>query len=432
MVFVPLVAAGFFPLDEELELLPGSLTPALQEVLTRLGVWAPFEEAAQMLTDFMGLTSVSEATVRRHTEQAGAAYVSLQEQAVEQLEKGQERAPSEPILGKAVMQPDGAMVPLVKGEWAEAKTVVIGEAQETVEADGERQVALQQISSFSRLTDCEDFCRQSLIETFTRGVAQAAEVGVVSDGAEWIQGFTDYHQPEAVRILDFAHAAQYVAAIGQGVYGEGTSAGQEWLAEQLHSLKQEGASRVLPGLRALVREPGERPEMREALAYLEKRESQMQYGLFTQQGWPIGSGAIESANKLVVEARLKGAGMHWARGHVNPMLALRNIVCSDRWQKTWPQIETHLREQAAERRKKCRQSYRREQPPAGPVGKPDIIQATKVQAAVRSKGESQAGASSGTLPPRRPYRPAPDHPWRHSPLGRTQYKPLSYSSFTKF
>ena len=35
----------------------------------------------------------------------------------------------------------------------------------------------------------------------------------------------------------------------------------------------------------------------------------------------IGSGATESANKVVVEARLKGPGMHWASFHLNPMLA---------------------------------------------------------------------------------------------------------------
>lgn len=44
---------------------------------------------------------------------------------------------------------------------------------------------------------------------------------------------------------------------------------------------------------------------------------------------------VESANKLVVEARLKGSGMRWKRMHVNPMLALRNGVCNERWQETW-------------------------------------------------------------------------------------------------
>jgi hypothetical protein len=47
----------------------------------------------------------------------------------------------------------------------------------------------------------------------------------------------------------------------------------------------------------------------------------------------------------VVEARLKGAGMHWAERHVNPMLALRNIICSDRWKEEWSKIEVGIRKQ---------------------------------------------------------------------------------------
>ena len=61
----------------------------------------------------------------------------------------------------------------------------------------------------------------------------------------------------------------------------------------------------------------------------------MQYPTFLAAGWPIGDGAVESGNKLVVEARLKGSGMHWAWPHVDPMLALRNIVCNDRWDEDW-------------------------------------------------------------------------------------------------
>lgn len=77
----------------------------------------------------------------------------------------------------------------------------------------------------------------------------------------------------------------------------------------------------------------------------------MQYPLFQAQGWPIGSGMVESGNKLVVHARLKGPGMHWAEEHVNPMLALRNILCSDRWREDWPRIEARLRQQARQQRK---------------------------------------------------------------------------------
>src|SRR5260221_14162840 len=80
----------------------------------------------------------------------------------------------------------------------------------------------------------------------------------------------------------------------------------------------------------------------ETLSYLEKRTAQMQYPAFQAEGWPIGSGMVESANKGVVEARLKGAGMHWSRLSVNPLLALRNAVCNDRLAEAWEQSVAHI------------------------------------------------------------------------------------------
>ena len=50
----------------------------------------------------------------------------------------------------------------------------------------------------------------------------------------------------------------------------------------------------MPDLRVLVQRR-ENDELRNCLAYLEKREAQMQYPAFQAQGWPIGSGAVESA-----------------------------------------------------------------------------------------------------------------------------------------
>jgi hypothetical protein len=67
------------------------------------------------------------------------------------------------------------------------------------------------------------------------------------------------------------------------------------------------------------------------------------------QGWPIGIEMVESGNKPVVEACLKGAGMNWERPSVNPMLGLHNIVFRDRWAKEWPLIANQLRQQARER-----------------------------------------------------------------------------------
>jgi hypothetical protein len=145
-----------------------------------------------------------------------------------------------------------------------------------------------------------------------------------------------------VRILDFPHAAEYVQTIG-------VSTGQDdaAIAQARHDLKHQGAATVPPRLRQWVcDQPTTDVTAQGAVPYLEKWVAQMDYLVFRVAGWPLGSGSVERANKLVVEARLKGPGMHWARDNVNPLLALRNTVCHDRWSETWPQIEQHLRQQA--------------------------------------------------------------------------------------
>src|SRR5438128_694337 len=52
----PAVASGFSPLDEELELLPGKLTPRLQQSVVRMGSWMPFEKAAGEL-EYLSLSA---------------------------------------------------------------------------------------------------------------------------------------------------------------------------------------------------------------------------------------------------------------------------------------------------------------------------------------------------------------------------------------
>lgn len=409
----PLAAGSFFPLDEELELLPGSLTPGLEEMLVRLGSWMPFAQAQGLLVDWMKLNSLSEATVRRHTEAAGAAYVVIQEEEARALEQGREVdwEVAGPGSARLVVEVDGAMAPLVGGEWAEVKTMVIGEVDET----GAEPGTLKELSYFSRLSEAASFTLQALAETHRRGVGERDQVALVSDGAEWIQGFGDYHCPDAVRILDFPHAAGYVGEIGRGLFGEASSIADEWQREQTHRLKHEGAGPVLEDIRVLVQ--GRETDLSKPLAYLEKREAQMCYPVLQAQGWPIGSGAVESGNKLTVEARLKGGGMHWARPHVNPMLGLRNIVCSDRWGGEWPRIAQRLRKRGTRSADTPGEKAgpRRQLAEAG-ESEAKLSPADRPEAPVKSP--AGVAVSGGREGPKLPHRPAASHPWRRARVGR--------------
>jgi hypothetical protein len=403
-----------------LELLPGCLTPSLQEDVVRLGTWMPFERAAQELQHFRR-TDVSRPTVQRVTEAAGAAYVMQQTAEVERIEREQPAAVAGPR--QQFLSVDGAMVPLVGGEWAEVKTMVIGEVQPPVTEKGVQVMHTRNHSYFSRLTDADTFQRLALVETQRRGVETAQAVGAVTDGSEWIQGFVDYHRPDAVRILDFPHGAEHVHGVGQLFFGEGSPQAQSWLAQQLHELKHAGPAAVLTEVRRLVAARPEQTDMATHLAYLEKRAAHMQYPAFQAAGWPIGDGAVESANKLVVEARLKGSGMHWARSHVNAMLALRTIVCSDRWDEAWPQISSILREQARQRHTQRRhQRQAAASPPlASAMLPPDPAPPPRTTPHVSRTPRPASKPPKPSEPPE-PRRPAANHPWRRMPVGRARLK----------
>ncbi len=346
----PGAGAGISPLDDELGLLSGRLSPRLQEQLVRLGAWMPFARAAGELA-WLNQVPVSEATAGRLAETAGAAYVAEQE--AEQM-RIEQRAPTPP-RGPAVqlLSADGAMVPLVGGAFAEVKTLAIGTVVAGPGAGGERVVHAREVSFLSRLADAASFTRAALVETQRRGTETAGRVVGVMDGAEWLQTFLDFHRPDAVRVLDFAHAVEYLAKAAQATFGPGSAEAAAWLGTHAHALKHGDPAAVLAAVAGLPTGRASDPRaaadaVATASGYLEKRRAQIEYAMFRALGYPIGSGSVESANKLVVEARLKGSGMHWAREHVNPMLALRTIVCSDRWDQAWPSIATRLR--AATRR----------------------------------------------------------------------------------
>ncbi len=343
------VGWAFFPLDEELGLVGGGLTPRGEEVLARLSTWMPFESARELLEEVMGV-QVSKASARRATLHTGEAVLAACEAEVEQLKQEMPQAPAG--AEKQAMSGDGAFVHLVGGEWVEVKTLAIGE----VTRNKRGEVCTQHLSYFSRLCDAASFEEAALVETHRRGVERAREVCAVQDGAQWLQGLVDYHRADAMRILDFAHAAEYINEIGQAVQAAGGRLPAGWLEGVLHRLKHQGPQRVLTHLAWLAaRYPS--PLMQEKLTYLQKRKAHMQYPTYQEAGWPIGSGSVESANKLVVEARLKGAGMRWGRQNVNPMLVLRNGVCNRQWKQTWATsvaqrqaLRTHRRQAKSQQR----------------------------------------------------------------------------------
>src|SRR5215472_3202151 len=218
--------------------------------------------------------------VGRYTYQTGQAA-----EAVQQAEEARIRADlPEPPKGaeRQAISADGAFVPLVGGEWAEVKTLVEAPVVQNEQEAGEPDT--RQVSSFSRLADAQTFSQQAVVELHRRGTERAEAVGAVTDGAEWRPRFIDEHCPTARRILDFAHAAEYVSAMGQALTEAGEALAPKWLEEHLHALKHEGPEQVLLALRTLQARHPTAALVSEKLTYLEKREAYMQYPSYQQEG----------------------------------------------------------------------------------------------------------------------------------------------------
>ena len=417
------VTAGFFPLDDELGLLKGELTPRLQEGLVRLSTHIPsFAKAAKEFA-FFTQVALDRTTAARLSEAAGATAVALQTAEAERILRTHPPAPegAEQLLFSV----DGAMVPLVGGVWAEARTLVVGEPVVATNAEESQVVQTRALSYFSRLADSSSFGELATSEIHRRGIETAKRVGVVVDGAEWCQTFIELHAPEATRILDFAHAASYIDAIGQTLGAEGELLSEQERSSLCHELKKSGPSSVVERLRTIVAQAGAPGQTSTQLAYLEKREAQMDYPHFVAEQWPIGSGMVESANKLVVEERLKGAGMHWAEQNVNPMLALRNAICSDRWEEVWRQIEDEQRRVERARRRQ-RQRQRRVSATWQAAERSAAEAKERLQGTRHESGERASVGEAAERPVAEKGRPADNHPW-HKPWSLRRQREIALS-----
>ena len=254
----------------------GRSSPQVLSWLARLGAPLPFAQAADLLQELTGI-HVRAATVRRQTEALGATAVALVAAEVERLE--QDTPP--PPLGPAqlVLGADGAMVPLVRGEWAEVKLLTLGEprpgraaAAPVAGSEPTTTSRTERLSYCARLADAETFGRQALVELHRRGLETAGAVAAVQDGAPWLQRFVDFHRPDALRILDWPPAAQRLTAMTEQLFGVQSPRSQR-VANRLRGwLWTQGPPRVLAVLTAWE---AAAPAITGDVAYLRERQAQL-------------------------------------------------------------------------------------------------------------------------------------------------------------
>lgn len=107
------------------------------------------------------------------------------------------------------------------------------------------------------------------------------------DGAPWRQELIDEHCPDAIRILDFAHAVGYPSKAAQAAFGAGSREAAVWVNEWAPKLKAETPEEVIAAIRGLPAPTSEAKTVRRTvLRYLTARLEQLRYATFQEQGYP--------------------------------------------------------------------------------------------------------------------------------------------------
>lgn len=151
----------------------------------------------------------------------------------------------------------------------------------------------------------------------------------------------------SVEIVDFCHACDHLKKGCDAAWGESTPRSKAEF-ERLKTLLKEdddGAERVIRVLKYhRGRAQGRKQERLETqLTYFRNQRHRMHYAEYIRQGLPIASGVMEAACKTLVTQRLKQSGMAWTQAGGQPILTLRSLIQSDRWQPAWELLRADFR-----------------------------------------------------------------------------------------
>jgi hypothetical protein len=182
------------------------------------------------------------------------------------------------------------------------------------------------------------------------GAAAAAVVVFLADGApwiwdrlEWVEKRVGLTASQTARVLDWCHAVHHVSLALEALGLAEPERRRRY--QQLRKWLRAGKTgQVIAELAVWAWDlPAQSPAW-VAIRYLEKHQlaGHLDYDQFRRRGLPVGSGAIESAVRRVVNLRLKGNGLLWLEKNAEAMLVLRAAVLTGHWEETLEHVRVTM------------------------------------------------------------------------------------------
>lgn len=327
---------------------------ALTSLLARQSTLMPSFELSRQELARRGL-QLNIKVVHRVTHGLGRQLLIARRSDLERYRNGQMHAGTQFAGKRLVAQLDGGRIRLRKatrnqkgkgknkkqkrryqGTWREPKLLTI------YEIDNRGQMVRKSRSQIDGSFQGPDEVMELLAMHLHRlGAAQALVVVFVSDGAPWIWERLAWvikrvglDSKKVAYALDWCHALHHVG-LALAAVGFPAEEHRRVFKKLRKWLKKGEAARVLNELERLGEQHGVPEAMATPVAYLDKHleAGHLEYDVLQSRGLPIGSGAIESAIRRVINLRLKGNGMMWYEDNAEGMLLLRAAALTGRWEE---------------------------------------------------------------------------------------------------
>jgi hypothetical protein len=314
------------------------LSPALEDKLAYFATVTGSYEAASRLAAKVGVV-IEDSTVRALVQRLGARAHEQTQARLKTIPK--EKAPTSAPSALAVVMIDGFQVRHRGEGWGEKKTrkprVAWHEQKIGVFYRHEQNAAGQLTQKV--VVSCQgepvELGERLHWEARRGGLGRARETLSVCDGAAWIWNLVSARWGQAHQLLDFYHASQHLHALGEAWHPHEAQVRHTWVEKQLHDLRHGREKRVLRRIAGLVPSAGPAGEVIEREQnYFANHAGRMNYGSVAARGWPIGSGAVESACAQK-QGRVKGPGQFWSPAGLRHLTALIETRDNGYWEELW-------------------------------------------------------------------------------------------------
>jgi len=332
---------AFFPLDEQLLLWEKHWSEQVAKQAVWLSGLVPYEEAAEILQR-VGQIAISKSSIWRRVKRWGTAMQAVEARQQVKAYELAEPHPQGPNRSgeKMGVAMDGTMLHVVGEGWKELKVGCVFEIGSRIEPDPQTKEVVQLGSAVNNsyvahLGAPETFGRQVWAEARQRAWMEAEDSLAIGDGAAWIWNLVSEHFYASHQLVDWFHASEHLAEAARVLYGEGTVKHRTWYRRWTQQLYLGHARKLVTALKGqATRQPDKAEPLLKQAGYFQNNLKRMHYLEMRMEGYPIGSGMIESAAKQY-KHRFCGPGMRWSRTGAERLIPVRSAILSQRFDKTW-------------------------------------------------------------------------------------------------